>query len=147
MSWLGRKARRLAPDARFDKLASPGAGRHTCRMRFALPLTAALLLSACASSPEPVAIPAHVPVASTPSERGPLIGADANMLAIRFGAPRLRVREGDGTKFQFAGGTCLLDAYLYPASDGVARVTHVDTRNREGRNVAQAECVAMIERR
>ena len=94
-----------------------------------------------------MAIPARVPEPTPPPERGPLIGADANMLSTRFGAPRLRIREGDGTKLQFAGGTCLLDAYLYPASDGVARVTHIDTRNREGRNVAQAECVAMIERR
>ena len=115
-------------------------------MRFVVSVTAALLLAGCASSPRPVAIPAHVPVASTPPERGPLIGADASMLATRFGAPRLRVREGDGTKLQFSGGTCLLDAYLYPASDGVARVTHIDTRNRDGRNVAQADCVAMIER-
>ena len=115
-------------------------------MRRIVPL-AALLLAGCASSPEPLAIPARLPVASVPPERGPLIGADANMLSLRFGAPRLRVREGEGTKLQFAGGTCLLDAYLYPASDGVGRVTHVDTRNREGRNVPQADCVAMIERR
>jgi hypothetical protein len=115
-------------------------------MRSALPLVAALLLAGCASSPQSLAIPAHVPVASIPPERGPLIGADARTLTTRFGAPRLQVREGDGTKLQFAGGTCLIDAYLYPASDGVGRVTHIDARNREGRNVAQAECVAMIER-
>jgi len=147
MSWQECKARRLPPGARFDKLASPGPASHIDRMRSLLALTAILLLSACASSPKPVAIPTHVPAATAPPERGPLIGADANMLATRFGVPRLRVREGDGTKLQFAGGTCLLDAYLYPASDGVARVTHVDTRNHEGRSVAQAECVAMIEQR
>jgi len=109
--------------------------------------TTLLLLAGCASSPQSVAIPARVPVASVPAERGPLIGADARLLATRFGTPRLRIREGDGTKLQFAGGTCLLDAYLYPASDGVARVTHVDTRDRDGRNVAQADCVAAIEER
>ena len=117
-------------------------------MRFILTVAALLLLSGCASSPEPVAIPAHVPVIKpAPSERGELIGADANGLAARFGTPRLRVREGDGTKLQFAGGTCLLDFYLYPAGDGVPRVTHIDARNRDGRSVAQAQCVAMIERR
>ena len=116
-------------------------------MRFALPLAAALLLSACASSPPSVAIPAHVPVVIAPPARGPLIGADANMLSARFGVPRLRVREGDGTKLQFAGGTCLLDFYLYPASDRVPRVTHIDARNRDGRSVALAECVTMLERR
>ena len=115
-------------------------------MRFAVPLAAALLLSACATS-EPVAIPATVPAAKPPPQPGALIGADASTLATRFGTPRLRVREGDGTKLQFAGGTCLIDFYLYPASDGVPRVTHIDTRNREGRSVAQAECVAMVERR
>jgi hypothetical protein len=116
-------------------------------MRHLVLLASALLLAGCASTPRSVAIPAHVPVASAPAERGPLIGADARTLAARFGTPRLTVREGDGTKLQFAGGTCLLDAYLYPASDGVGRVTHIDTRNREGRTVAQAECVAMIEGR
>ena len=116
-------------------------------MRLTLASIFSLLLAGCASSPEPVAIPAHVPVASAPPQRGGLIGADAKILATRFGTPRLRVREGDGTKLQFAGGTCLLDFYLYPGSDGVPRVTHVDSRSRDGRNVAQAECVAMIERR
>ena len=116
-------------------------------MRRYVPLAAALLLTACATS-EPVAIPARVATTiPQPPERGPLIGADAAALTGRFGAPRLTVREGDGTKLQFAGGTCLLDAYLYPASDRIPRVTHIDTRNREGRNVAQADCIALIERR
>ncbi len=117
-------------------------------MRFILTVIALFLVAGCASTPEPVAIPARVAVASSPPQRGELIGADANMLATRFGVPRLRVREGDGTKLQFAGGTCLLDAYLYPTGgNGVPRVTHVDTRNRDGRSVAQADCVAMLERR
>jgi len=117
-------------------------------MRLILPLATALLLTACASTPVPVAVPAPVAVSRpAPALRGALIGADAATLATRFGTPRLRVREGDGTKLQFAGGTCLLDVYLYPGSDGVPRVTHVDTRGRDGRSVAQADCVAMIERR
>ncbi len=112
------------------------------------PLAALFLVAGCASTPTSVAIPARVAV-SAPElpQRGGLIGADANMLATRFGVPRLRVREGDGTKLQFAGGTCLLDAYLYPSNDGVARVTHIDTRGRDGRSVAQADCVAMIQGR
>ncbi len=113
-----------------------------------IPTAAALLLLAGCATSEPVAIPARVAATAPQSpQRGELIGADANMLVSRFGTPRLRVREGDGTKLQFAGGTCLLDAYLYPASDRVPRVTHIDTRNREGRAVSQAECVAIIERR
>ncbi len=117
-------------------------------MRIILTVTALALLAGCAATPQPATPPTRAPVTSAPPQQGALIGADANMLAARFGTPRLRVREGDGTKLQFAGGTCLLDAYLYPSgANGVPRVTHVDTRNREGRNVAQADCVAMLERR
>ena len=86
------------------------------------------------------------PIRAVATERGDLIGLDASALATRFGPPRLQVREGDGTKLQFAGGSCFLDAYLYP-SPALPRVTHVDTRNREGRPVAQAECIKMIEAR
>ncbi len=107
-----------------------------------IPTAAALLLLAgCGTTPTPVA----TPIRAVPTERGGLIGLDASALATRFGTPRLRVREGEGTKLQFAGGACLLDAYLYP-SPGQPRVTHVDTRNREGQPVAQAECIRMIER-
>ena len=117
-------------------------------MRFILTTAALILLAGCASAPQSVAIPAHIPAtAPPPSQRGELIGADASMLSARFGTPRLRVREGDGTKLQFAGGTCLLDFYLYPANDRVPRVTHIDARNRDGRSVALAECVTMLERR
>ncbi len=116
-------------------------------MRNILIATFVLALAGCGTTPIPVATPIG-PVASAPPQRGDLIGLDANELATRFGRPRLQVREGDSTKLQFAGGTCLLDAYLYPSpsGSGLARVTHVDTRNREGSTVAQADCVRMIER-
>ena len=61
---------------------------------------------------------------------------------------RLQVREGVGTKLQFAGGACLLDAFLYPGvGGGTPHVLHVDTRSRDGRTVDQAPCIAMIETR
>ena len=117
-------------------------------MRHYLSAATLLLLAGCGATPIPV-IPVPAPVASAPPGlRGPLIGLDTNALLARLGPPRLRVREGDGTKLQFAGGTCLLDAYLYPgASGGTPRVTHIDTRNREGRSVDQAGCLATIEQR
>jgi len=108
-----------------------------------IPTAAALLLLAgCGTTPTPLV----TPIRAVAAERGDLIGLDASALGARFGRPQLQVREGDGTKLQFAGGTCLLDAYLYP-SPGLPRVTHVNTRNREGRPVAQAECIRMIEAR
>ena len=118
-------------------------------MRITITVTAALLLAGCTTTTSvPVITPDRPASVSAPAQPGGLIGLDANTLATRLGRPRLQVREGDGTKLQFAGGTCLLDAYLYPATSGGApRVTHIDTRNREGRSVAQAGCIAMIERR
>ena len=113
-------------------------------MRKILTITALLLLGGCGTTPTPA--PNPTPVQVIPIERGDLIGLDASALTARFGAPRLQVREGTGNKLQFAGGSCLLDAYLYP-SPALPRVTHVDTRNREGQPVAQAECIKMIERR
>jgi hypothetical protein len=112
-----------------------------------LPLSLGLLfIAGCASQPKPAATPATPISVAIPRERGDLIGLDANALVARFGTPRLQVREGDGTKLQFTAGSCLLDAYLYPGSGGGApRVAHVDTRNRDGRPIAQAECLAQLD--
>lgn len=73
----------------------------------------------------------------------------ANELAEHFGKPRLQVREGDGTKLQFAGPNCVLDTYLYPApsGQGVPRVTHADARNFQGADVNTQNCIASIEGR
>jgi len=104
---------------------------------------AALLLAACAATPNKPVGPARP---EGRPELGDLIGLDANELVARLGQPRIQVREGDGTKLQFAGGSCVLDAYLYPAArgSGVPRVTHVDARARDGRNVDQQGCIAAI---
>ena len=73
----------------------------------------------------------------------------ANELVEHFGRPHLQVREGDGTKMQFTGVNCVLDAYLYPApsGQGVPRVAHVDTRNSQGGPVNTQNCIASIEGR
>ena len=118
-------------------------------MRYVLSAAALLLLAGCGATPIPVSVPARPVASEPPLQRGGLIGLDANALATRFGQPRLKVREGDGTKLQFAGGSCLLDAYLYPppSGSGLPRVTHIDTRTRDGRPVDQAGCIRMIEGR
>ncbi len=71
----------------------------------------------------------------------------AGELIEHFGRPRIQIREGEGTKIQFAGPTCILDTYLYPGQGGVARVTHIDARNRQGANVDAQACVYAIEER
>ncbi len=110
-----------------------------------LTLIAILLLSACGSNPKPAPV---TQVAPQQRERGDLIGMSASELVARLGTPRLQIREGVGTKLQFAAPDCVLDAFLYPPASGagLARATHIDTRNRDGRSVDQAGCLAMIER-
>ncbi len=69
----------------------------------------------------------------------------AGELIEHFGKPRLQIREGDGTKLQFAGPNCILDFYLYPGQGGVPRVSHIDARNFQGGDINTQTCVYAIE--
>jgi len=71
----------------------------------------------------------------------------AGELIEHFGRPRLQIREGEGTKLQFAGASCVLDAYLYPGQGGVPRVTHIEARNLMGGDLDAQGCVYAIEQR
>lgn len=146
MSWLDKMARRLAAAGPAGKLASRPALVHGAGMRRLAP-AAALLLASCATAPERPAPPA--PTAPQPVETGDLIGLDASDLGSQFGAPDFQVREGDGTKLQWRGQHCVLDSFLYPSErgGGLARVVHVETRNRNGQPVDQASCLAEIRER
>lgn len=112
-------------------------------MRRLAPFTA-LFVAACAGTPPPA--PQVTAVTPQIRERGDLIGMTAAELVQRFGRPGFQVREGVGLKLQFAGGGCVLDAYLYPpaGSTGMERVTHVDTRRPSGDDVPQATCLAAL---
>ncbi len=116
-------------------------------MRYLLPVATLLLLAGCGTTPVPVITPDRPQASAVPVERGALIGLDSSALAARLGSPRLQVREGDGTKLQYGASGCVLDAYLYPGSGETPRVTHVDTRTRDGRAIDQASCLRMIELR
>ncbi|MEO5810414.1 MAG: hypothetical protein ABIR51_10235 [Sphingomicrobium sp.] len=110
-----------------------------------LAFSALLFVAACAPVAKPVAT-VPVPVEPVRVERGDLIGLTAGELGQRFGAPDLQVREGAGLKLQYRAKNCVLDAYLYgpESGQGVARVMHVDTRDREGRDTAQTNCEAAL---
>ena len=71
----------------------------------------------------------------------------AGELIEHFGKPRLQITEGIGTKLQFAGPACVLDAYLYPPGNGggTPRVTEIDARNFQGTDVNPQSCVYAIE--
>ncbi len=113
-------------------------------MRRLAPLSA-LLVAACAATPQPAPAPV-TPAAPQARERGDLIGLTASELVQRFGRPAFQVREGVGLKLQFSGGGCVLDAYLYPqaGNTGIERVTHVDTRRPSGDDVPQATCLTAL---
>ncbi len=116
-------------------------------MRYLLTTAFALTIAACASTPKPQPAAVVVAAAARPSG-GTLIGLDANDLVRRFGQPVFQVQEGPGTKLQWTGGGCVLDAYLYPpeSGSGAARVTYADARRPSGADIDVASCLALIGR-
>ena len=113
-------------------------------MRHLIAPIAALTLSACASTPGPVA---PTPVLKLPVQGSDLIGSTADELGVRFGQPQFQVREGPGVKLQWAGGPCVLDAFLYPpgsSGSGTLRVTYIDSRRPTGEPFDRAACIAAL---
>ncbi|MEO6359245.1 MAG: hypothetical protein ABIO43_01550 [Sphingomicrobium sp.] len=119
-------------------------------MRRIIIIASALLLSACAATPDPQPQPTPVaqPVQS-PHMVGEVLGMDSSQLLRMFGSPALQVREGVGLKMQFRGIACVLDAYLYPppTGAGASRVTHVDARLPSGADASQPSCIAALQAR
>lgn len=113
------------------------------------------LLGGCVSAEKPPAPPVHRVVAPPPaaepqySPQGleSVIGRTAAFLQAEFGDPVLDIREGPARKLQFAGPSCVLDAYLYPpAGKGEPIVTWIDTRLPDGRDANRVSCVnALVE--
>ena len=116
-------------------------------MRHLFPF-AALLVAACASTPAPQPQAPSAPVAASDAhDHRTLNGMTAGELIEHFGKPRLQIVEGVGTKLQFMGPACVLDAYLYPpgSGGGTPRVTEIDARNFQGADVVAQGCVQAIE--
>ena len=115
-------------------------------MRF---LVAALFLALAACAPR-VATPVEpAPSPTTPIRpTGGLFGVTSSDLIARFGQPSFQVREGTGTKLQWAENGCVLDAYLYPPDSGrgADRVMHVDARNPSGADLNLDSCLALLDR-
>ena len=112
--------------------------------RLVLALT--LFVAGCATAPQQQPAPQPVPVVvQTSPQTRKLIGLTANELVGYFGHPALQVREGASLKLQFRGRQCVLDAFLYPQSGGVLRVTYVNTRLPSGADTDQAACISDLE--
>ena len=75
------------------------------------------------------------------------MGHDATALTALFGGAALDLREGPARRLQFRGPACTLDAYLYPqGAGGAARVTWIDSRTPDGRDIDRASCIAALAR-
>lgn len=115
----------------------------------------ALALSACGGEviPSRPATAGHIPVPGNapppPASIASIKGQTAPRLVAQFGTPSLDMSEGSARKLQFAGPICVLDAYLYPPSNGRGEpaVTWIDTRQRDGSPIDQASCVAALGKR
>lgn len=111
-------------------------------------IAGALALGGCATVPEPKpAAPPPKPFAGTQGLEQ-VIDQNARTLTMLFGQPALDVREFNARKLQFAGGSCVLDAYLYAKKKGQEPVvTYVDARRPDGADVDRAACVASLSRK
>jgi len=114
-------------------------------------LAGASLLGGCTAAREeaapPARLPTHQPARPHPAAAmpGDIIGRNAAALIRQFGQPALDIREGDGRKLQFESAVCVLDAYLYPPSNGSEPiVAHVDARLPDGRDLDRASCIAAL---
>lgn len=108
-------------------------------------LAAFLFLAACTPDKVPPTQPA--PIRPSTEVVNDLTGFTAPEMIRRFGSPAFQVREGVGLKMQWRGVACVLDAYLYPSTGNIDRVTHVDARLPSGNEASQAACVAALEAR
>jgi len=118
-------------------------------MRRIAPFVLPLALAACVSNPPPAAPvrrveapPPPVQPAYSPQGLETVIGRTAAFLVAELGTPDLDIREGPARKLQFAGASCVLDAYLYPPQGkGEPIVTWIDARLPDGRDANRVSCV------
>ena len=115
-----------------------------------LSLLALAALSGCTTTAARPAVGAPPPVQVALPKVGleAVMGQNAAALERTFGPANADVREGAARKLQFASAICILDAYLYPEKAGAdPQVTWLDARQRDGRAIDRASCVAALTRR
>ncbi len=120
---------------------------------FTAVLTLAALSACVPASDKPVRVarpgppPPPPPASAMAAGLGKVMGQTGPRLIATLGKPSIDFTEGTGRKLQFAGPICVLDAYLYPRGRGEPVVTHVDARQRDGKPIDQASCVAALSKR
>jgi len=116
-------------------------------MRTIAVLFPVFVLAACAPRVQAPPVAASHPAIERPGTTT-MIGLTSNDLISRFGQPTFQVKEGPGTKLQWAQNGCVLDAYLCPPEDGRGsdRVTHVDSRQPSGADLTLNACLDLLNR-
>jgi hypothetical protein len=115
--------------------------------RSRLIVSAALMLAACRQNGPPRSA-GMAPPPMKEAGLGKVVGRTAAQLVQLFGPADLDAHEGRARRLQFVGAACVLDAYLYPPSDGGEPVTdYVDARTPQGDDIDRASCVAALSRR
>ncbi len=113
-------------------------------MRSLIPLATIGLAGCTTTAPSPVSLPL-VSAPIRPTGLQAVLGQPAQALIAAFGTPALDTREAQARRLQFRSGICVLDAYLYPpAAGGEAKVTYLDARLPDGRDIDRASCVAAL---
>ena len=115
--------------------------------RILMILAPGLLLAGCAAGGATTG-PARAPFVPIPTGTIGLegvIGQNARGLVARLGTPIADMSEGTARKLQFASGTCVLDAYLYPKGNAEPVVTYLDARQSDGSPVDRASCVSALQ--
>lgn len=86
-----------------------------------------------------------VPVPHSASGLDRIMGKDARTVMAYLGRPAQDVREDRARKLQFSSKDCILDAYLYPPSDGREPVvTYVTARVPDGRDAERTSCISAL---
>ena len=112
-----------------------------------IPLVA-VALAACQQNGPPRSAGMAPPQPMKEAGLGKVVGRTAAQLVQLFGTADLDAREGRARRLQFVGAACVLDAYLYPPSNGGEPVTdYVDARTPQGDDMDRASCVAALSRR
>ena len=102
------------------------------------------IVAGCTSTARPVSVPL-VSAPIRPTGLQAVLGQPVEALVAEFGAPALDTKEAQARRLQFRSGICVLDAYLYPPeSGGEAKVTYLDTRLPDGRDIDRASCVSAL---
>jgi len=73
-----------------------------------------------------------------------LLGQEGQAVKVALGQPRRVRKEAPAEIWQYDGGSCVVDLFLYPES-GAPRVTHIEARDAvSGKAVDTNACLAKV---